>query len=85
MTNVATTGVKERYYPMLGFKSFESASRFCQAFEEQRDYFRFRRYHKHKVTLPLQRVHILGKFQQLKEKFINTKLVWRQSHMPLQL
>jgi hypothetical protein len=25
-----------------GFGSFESASRFCQAFDEQRDYFRYR-------------------------------------------
>ena len=35
-------GIKQRYYPMRGFGSFESASRFCQAFDEQRDFFRFR-------------------------------------------
>ncbi len=35
-------GIKQRYYPMRGFGSFESASRFCQAFDEQRDYFRSR-------------------------------------------
>ena len=26
-------GIKQRYYPMLGFKQFESASRFCTAFD----------------------------------------------------
>jgi len=33
-------GVKQRYYPLRGFGSFTSASRFCAAFEEQRQYFR---------------------------------------------
>jgi len=33
-------GIKQRYYPMLGFKQFESASRFCTAFDELRNYFR---------------------------------------------
>ena len=31
-------GIKQRYYPMLGFKQFESASRFCTAFDELRNY-----------------------------------------------
>lgn len=35
-------GIKQRYYPMRGFKSADSATRFCQAFDEQRQYFRFR-------------------------------------------
>ena len=35
--------VKQRYYPMRGFGSFESASRFCSAFDELRQYFRWRR------------------------------------------
>ena len=26
--------IKQRYYPMLGFAKFESASRFCNAFDE---------------------------------------------------
>ena len=30
--------IKQRYYPMLGLKSFESASRFCNAFDELRNY-----------------------------------------------
>jgi len=32
--------IKQRYYPMLGFKRFESASRFCNAFDELRNYLR---------------------------------------------
>ena len=33
-------GIKQRYYPMRGFGSFDSASRFCRAFDEQRQYYR---------------------------------------------
>ena len=35
-------GIKQRYYPMLEFKQFESASRFCTAFDELRNYLRVR-------------------------------------------
>jgi transposase-like protein len=35
-------GIKQRYYPMLGFKQFESPSRFCTAFGELRNYLRVR-------------------------------------------
>ncbi len=48
-------GIKQRYYPMRGFGNFDSASRFCQAFDEQRDYFRCRTRSKEKVPLPEQR------------------------------
>src|SRR3954452_13730836 len=33
-------GIKQRYYPMLGFKSFRSAQRFCHSLDELRNYFR---------------------------------------------
>jgi putative transposase len=33
-------GIKQRYYPMLGFKSLRSAKRFCRSFDELRHYFR---------------------------------------------
>jgi putative transposase len=36
-------GIKQRYYPMLGFKSLRSAKRFCRSFDELRNYFRPRR------------------------------------------
>ena len=35
--------VKQRYCPMRGFGSFASAARFCSAFDELRQYFRWRR------------------------------------------
>ena len=72
--------LKGRYYPMRSFKTEKSAARFIAAFEEQRELFRFRRYHGHKVSLPLRRV---GKFQELKAKFMQKKMVWRQSAMSL--
>lgn len=50
-TYVRVGGVKQRYYPMRGFGSFDSASRFCQAYDEQRQYFRYRS--KPKETIPL--------------------------------
>src|SRR5687767_9627008 len=36
-------GIKQRYYPMRGFGSFESAARFCRAFDELRQFERHRR------------------------------------------
>ena len=35
--------IKQRYYPMLGFGRFESASRFCTACDESRNYLRVQR------------------------------------------
>ena len=35
-------GIKQRYYPMRGFGSVASASRFCRAFDEVRQFFRVR-------------------------------------------
>ncbi len=35
-------GIKQRYYPMLGLGSIASASRFCRAFDEVRQFFRVR-------------------------------------------
>ena len=48
-------GIKQRYYPMLGFGAFHSAQRFCRAFEEVRQYFRPRRKRKQFVSLPQRR------------------------------
>ena len=42
--------IKQRYYPMLGFKRFESASRFCTAFDELRNYQRGRPTHDKQTT-----------------------------------
>ena len=48
-------GIKQRYYPMRGFGLFNSASRFCSAFDEQRDYFLSHTRPKQKVSLSEQR------------------------------
>ncbi len=44
-------GIKQRYYPMRGFGNFDSAARFCRAFDEVRNYFRPIGYHNEKVSL----------------------------------
>src|SRR6266567_1361453 len=48
-------GIKQRYYPMRGFGSFTSASRFCRAFDEVRQFFRFRTTIGQAVSLAQQR------------------------------
>lgn len=48
-------GIKQRYYPMRGFGNFDAASRFCRAYDEQRDYFRCRTRPKENVALSEQR------------------------------
>ena len=48
-------GIKQRYYPMRGFGSFEAAARFCTAHDELRDHFRYRRHLNETVPLAEQR------------------------------
>jgi transposase-like protein len=48
-------GIKQRYYPMCGFGSVASASRFCRAFDEVRQFFRIRTTLKQHVSLAEQR------------------------------
>ena len=47
--------VKQRYYPMLGFGNFDSASRFCLAFDALRNYLRKSRRGEQVPSLPEQR------------------------------
>jgi transposase-like protein len=42
--------IKQRYYPMLGFKQFDSASRFCTAFDELRNYLKVKTKGQEKVS-----------------------------------
>jgi putative transposase len=48
-------GIKQGYYPLRGFGSVVSASRFCRAFDEVRQFFRVRTTMKQKVSLVQQR------------------------------
>lgn len=59
-------GIKQRYYPMRGFGNFNSACRFCGAFDEQRDYFRYRTKPKETVPLAEQRQMFQERFGALK-------------------
>lgn len=59
-------GIKQRYYPMRGFGSFASAARFCTAYDEQRDYFRYRTRTKEAVPLSEQRQMFRQRFGALK-------------------
>lgn len=52
-------GIKQRYYCMRGFKCFQAASQFCQAFDELRNYLRPRERMKQAISLAEQRrVHL---------------------------
>lgn len=59
-------GIKQRYYPMRGFGSFASASRFCRAFDEVRQLFRFRLTLQQYVSLADQRHLFCHRLETLK-------------------
>lgn len=59
-------GIKQRYYPMRGFGSFLSASRFCRAFEEVRQFFRIRATMKQLTSLRQQREMFLQRLVALR-------------------
>jgi putative transposase len=73
--------IKGRYKVMASFKKSESAEIFCQGFDEQREFFRFRRWHKDRRSSGDKRADFKAKFYQLKNKFLARKLVWKQSAM----
>src|SRR5918992_1914958 len=63
-------GVKQRYYPMLGFGAFYSAQRFCRAFEEMRQYFRPRRKPNEVISLSNARRQFLFRALELEALFV---------------
>jgi putative transposase len=63
-------GVKQRYYPMLGFGAFDSAQRFCRAFEEMRQYFRPRRKQNEVISLANGRRKFLFRVIALESMFL---------------
>src|SRR6476620_5303373 len=63
-------GIKQRYYPMLGFGAFDSAHRFCHAFEEMRQYFRPRRRRKQFVSAARNRRQFVTRVQALEAMFV---------------
>src|SRR3954468_18122266 len=63
-------GIKQRYYPMLGFGAFPSAQRFWRAFEEIRQYFRPRRKQKETISLSNARRQFLFRALELEALFV---------------
>lgn len=76
-------GIKGRYRPMKGFKRLESAAKFCEAYDEVRQHFKERRWHRDKRTANWKRANFKSKYYQLKQKFTSRQLVWKQSEMLL--
>ena len=62
-------GIKQRYYPMLGFGSFDAAARFCTAYDELRAYFRPRTHCNERVSLAEQRRLFQERWGQLWARF----------------
>ncbi len=65
-------GIKQRYYPMLGFGCVASAARFCQAFDEVRQFFRFRTAMRQKVSLSQRREVFRQRLDTLKTMILTT-------------
>ena len=59
-------GIKQRYYPMRGFGNFASAAQLCRAFDELRQFFRFRTTMNQSVPLAQQRELFLQRLALLK-------------------
>ncbi|MDJ0704407.1 MAG: IS6 family transposase [Leptolyngbyaceae cyanobacterium MO_188.B28] len=62
-------GIKQRYYPTLGFGTFESAKRFCQVYDEVHQFFRPRQRMAEFVSLADRREHFLRQVDALHEIF----------------
>ncbi len=58
-------GIKQRYYPMQGFGKVGAAARFCQAFEEVRQWFRPRQRMSQTVSLAAKRYLFVERFAAL--------------------
>ena len=55
-------GIKQRYYPMMGFGAFDSANRFCSVFDELKNYFRYRSHYNEILSLSEKRSIYQEKF-----------------------
>jgi transposase-like protein len=62
-------GIKQRYYPTLGFGAFESAQRFCQGYDEVRNFLRPQRYMTEVVSLSERRERFIEQVNELQVIF----------------
>ena len=59
-------GIKQRYYPTLGFNNFDAAQRFCCVVDEVRHFFRPRRWMGEVVSLAERRMCFLQRAEELR-------------------
>ncbi|MBD3886250.1 IS6 family transposase [Phormidium tenue FACHB-886] len=62
-------GIKQRYYPRLGFGAIEGAKRFCQAFDEVKQFLRPRAGMAELVSLSKQRDQFVKRVNELQDLF----------------
>jgi putative transposase len=62
-------GIKQRYYPTVGFGAFESAQEFCQAYDEVRNFLRPQRYMTEVVSLSERRERFIEQANELQVIF----------------
>ena len=62
-------GIKQRYYPTLGFKALVTAAGFCRVYDEVRNYFRPRQKMGQAVSLGKRRELFLGRYLKLQDQF----------------
>lgn len=62
-------GIKQRYYPTLGFKALVTAAGFCRVCDEVRNYFRPRQRMGETVSLGKRRELFIGRYLKLQDQF----------------
>lgn len=62
-------GIKQRYYPTLGFGALKSAQRFCQSYDENRNFLRVQRYMAEVVSLSQRRERFVKRVGELQAMF----------------
>jgi putative transposase len=62
-------GIKQRYYPTLGYKGVESARRFCRVCDEVRNYFRPRTVMGEEWPWSHRREKFVGRYLRLQDQF----------------
>jgi putative transposase len=62
-------GIKQRYYPTLGFKALDTAAAFCRVYDEVRNYFRPRQKMGQAVSLGKRRELFTGRYFKLQDQF----------------
>jgi len=78
-------GIKQRYRVMLNFKSARNADQFCQAFDEQRQFFRFRLYKNQEVSNHSRKWHFRRQFYELRNIFKKFTITNKNSATVMQI